>query len=106
MHTKEKGEEASEKEPDEKETENKKTVPRADTARDSDMTIPYEYESFHSGGDSQWRQDAEEEWDSWASWPPVGWRPEPHHRAYWDPNSAYYKYNTYDWDAYNARVSS
>ena len=52
----------SEKERGEKKTEGKNDaqLARLDTARDSDITQPYE--TFHSGGHSQWRQDAEDEW--------------------------------------------
>lgn len=52
----------SEKERGEKKTEGKNDaqLARLDTARDSDITQPYE--TFHSGGHPQWRQDAEDEW--------------------------------------------
>ena len=68
---------------------------------DSDATVPFE--TFPSGGDSQWRQEAEDQWDNWR-WPPVGWKPSQGQRAYHDESSDYYRFNNYDWDGYEKRL--
>lgn len=62
-------------------------------------TIPYNPEElFPTGGDSQWRDDPayEHMWPNWR-WPPGGWQPDPTHKAYNDPSSPYFRFNTYDW---------
>ncbi|CAK8989531.1 unnamed protein product, partial [Durusdinium trenchii] len=60
---------------------------------------------YYEGGWSQWRNDSEneEKWKEW-DWPPADWRPEPHHNAFADPQSEFYRFKTFDWDDYNRRV--
>ena len=53
------------------------------------------------GGDSQWRNECEDMWELW-DWPPAFWRPSWYHDAYWNPQNAYYKYNSYDWTRWAA----
>ena len=50
----------------------------------------------YDGGYSQWREYDEASWDRW-DWPPRDWRPEAFQEASWNKDSAYYHYNTYDW---------
>ena len=76
------------------------------TPVDSTLTLPYESgEIFHTGGDSQWRQQAESMWPLW-NWPPEGWRPDSSHEAYHDPRSPYHRFKDFDWDAYSQRVGN
>ena len=82
------------------------STPKSDTASapPTPSTLPYGPsrmpDEHQDGGWSQWRNYQEDLWGQW-DWPPKGWRPEPHHRAYWDKSSPYYRYNTYDWDQQN-----
>jgi hypothetical protein len=84
-----------------KEEDHKQTAFKKSQTADSDATLPFEI--FPSGGDSQWRQEAEDQWENWR-WPPVGWKPSKGQHAYHDESSSYYRFNTYDWDAYNKRI--
>ena len=77
------------------------STPSPVTRSNSTTTEPYDYADYYQGGVSQWREYDEDSWGKSYQWPPDGWRPASHHRAYWDPTSEYYKYNAFDWEKYH-----